>query len=256
MPLNLRLKPQGFSPGPKGQPAQVSLQGHKCPCSLRKAARMSIARMIGVWRSSNAIPLPAQASAVARLPLKSIHKLIDGRLIRPIRSRAGQKVQRFLTEDQVIYLRLEAEGVRLLPLATRRKVARAIEASPSSDSVSVAEGPALVVQVKAARQQVARDLQRLRKAEEMIVCDPEIMRGTPVYRGTRIPVELVAAMLEQGTNASEIVAGYPALDREKIELAPLYLRAFPRRGRPAQRPWASQTPIRTSTHPAAPVTEP
>ncbi len=58
MPLNLRLKPQGFSPGPKGQTAQVSLQGHKCPCSLRKAARMSIARMIGVWRSSNAIAMP------------------------------------------------------------------------------------------------------------------------------------------------------------------------------------------------------
>ncbi len=33
--LNLRLKPYGFSPGPKGQTAQASLQGHKCPCSLR-----------------------------------------------------------------------------------------------------------------------------------------------------------------------------------------------------------------------------
>jgi len=194
---------------------------------------------------------PAQASAVANLPLKAVHKLIDGRLIRPGRSRVGQKVQRFLTEEQVIYLRLEAEGVRLLPLATRRKVAKAIEASPHSDSVSVAEGPALVVQVKAARQQVSRDLQRLQKAEEMIVCDPEIMRGAPVYRGTRIPVELVADMLEQGADVGDIVEGYPALDREMVELAPLYLRAFPRRGRPAQRPWASQTPIRTSTMPDA-----
>jgi uncharacterized protein (DUF433 family) len=194
---------------------------------------------------------PAQASAVANLPLKAVHKLIDGRLIRPGRSQIGQKVQRFLTEEQVIYLRLEAEGVRLLPLATRRKVAKAIEASPRSDSVSVAEGPALVVQVKAARQQVSRNLQRLQMAEEMIVCDPEIMRGAPVYRGTRIPVELVATMLEQGADAGEIVEGYPALDREKVELAPLYLRAFPRRGRPAQRPWASQTPIRTSTMPDA-----
>ncbi len=57
MPLNLRLKRQGFSPGPKGQPAQASRQGHKCPCSLRKAACMSIATKMSVRRSSNAIVL-------------------------------------------------------------------------------------------------------------------------------------------------------------------------------------------------------
>ncbi len=68
MPLNLRLKRQGFSPGPKGQPAQVSLQGHKCPCSLRKAARMSIARMIGAWRSSNAIALESKAAHLSNYP--------------------------------------------------------------------------------------------------------------------------------------------------------------------------------------------
>jgi uncharacterized protein (DUF433 family) len=194
---------------------------------------------------------PAQASAVANLPLKAVHKLIDVRLIRPGRLRVGQKVQRFLTEQQVIYLRLEAEGVRLLPLATRRKVAKAIETSPRSNSVTLGEGTALVVQVKAARQQVARDLMRLRKAEETIVCDPEIMRGAPVYRGTRIPVDLVAEMLRQGADASEIVEGYPALDCEKVELAPFYLRAFPRRGRPIQRPWAAQKPLSISKHTSA-----
>jgi len=72
------------------------------------------------------------------------------------------------------------------------------------------------------------------------------MRGTPVYRGTRIPVELIADMLRQGANPEEILEGYPALDRDKVELAPLYVQAFPRRGRPASRPWAKRKPIRTT----------
>ncbi|HUA63030.1 MAG TPA: DUF433 domain-containing protein [Verrucomicrobiae bacterium] len=32
---------------------------------------------------------------------------------------------------------------------------------------------------------------------ELVVCDPETMRGTPVFQGTRIPVDLVAEMLGQ-----------------------------------------------------------
>ena len=188
---------------------------------------------------------PAQASAVANLPLKAVHKLIDGHLIRPSRQHVGQRVQRFLSEEQVVYLRLEAEGVRILPLVARREVAKAVEAQPQADRVTVTEGPALVVQVKAARLGVARDALRLRKAERMVVVDPEIMQGTPVYRGTRIPVDLIADMLKQGASVDEIVAGYPALDASKVELAPLYVRAFPRRGRPAQRPW---TKAQTALH--------
>lgn len=189
---------------------------------------------------------PAQASAIADLPLKAIHKLIDSNLIRPRRLRIGQATQRVLSREQLIYLRLEAEGVRLLPLVTRREVAKAVEASPDADVVRVSKGPALIVQVKMARQKVRQGLLRLRKAEQMIVSDPEIMRGTPVYRGTRIPVELVAEMLRQGATVDEIVSGYPALSREKVELAPLYVSAFPRRGRPVQRPWAEGKPVRVS----------
>jgi uncharacterized protein (DUF433 family) len=90
------------------------------------------------------------------------------------------------------------------------------------------------------------NFKRLERAGDMIVSDAEIMRGTPVYRGTRIPVELIADMLGQGASYEEILAGYPALDREKVELAPFYIQAFPRRGRPIVRPWARQKPTRVT----------
>jgi uncharacterized protein (DUF433 family) len=94
----------------------------------------------------------------------------------------------------------------------------------------------LFVQVKGARKDVERELKRLRKVEQMVVSDPEVMGGTPVYRSTRIPVDLVATMVAQGATVEEILEGYPALSREQVELAPLYVAAFPRRGRPARRP--------------------
>jgi uncharacterized protein (DUF433 family) len=189
---------------------------------------------------------PAQASAVTNLPLPAVHKLIERRLIRPRRLRTGRSIQRMLSRGQVLYLRLEAEGVRLLPLASRRAIAKKIESSPEVDAVVLTEGSAVVIQVKSVRLDLDLDLRKLERAEGMIVSDPETMRGTPVYRGTRIPVELIADMLTQGARPEEILDGYPALDREKVELAPLYVQAFPRRGRPASRSWAKQKPLRVT----------
>ncbi len=192
---------------------------------------------------------PAQASAVAKLPLKAVHKLIDGRIIHPRRTRRGSETQRLLSREQLVYLRLEVEGIRLLPVSSRREVARAIESSPGVDSVAISGSSVLIVVVKTARLEVERELKRLRKVEQMVVSDPETMSGTPVYRGTRIPIELVAAMMDQGASVEEILDGYPALSREQVKLAPLYVKAFPRRGRPVYRPWSRQKLIRVTQRP-------
>jgi len=191
---------------------------------------------------------PAEASALTNLPIRTVRRLIDRRLIRPRRLQTGRSVQRLLSWEQLVYLRLEAEGLGLLPVAERRKIAKQIEADAGIDVVSVSEGSALLIQVKTVRKELDETLKKLERAESVIVEDPETMSGTPVYRGTRIPVELVAEMLNRGAGIEEILEGYPALDREKIELAPLYVRAFPRRGRPAARPWPKRKPVRTTRH--------
>jgi uncharacterized protein (DUF433 family) len=194
---------------------------------------------------------PAEASAVTSLPIRTVRRLIDRRFIRPRRIQKGGTVQRLLSRGHLVYLRLEAEGLFLLPVAERRKIAKQIEIDAEVDVVRISEGPALVIQVKEVRKELDERLERLAKAEAFVVENPEIMRGTPVYRGTRIPVDLVADMLKQGASVEEILDGYPALDREKIELAPLYVQAFPHRGRPPVRPWAKRKPIRTTFRPTS-----
>ena len=186
---------------------------------------------------------PAEASALTNLPIRTVRRLMDRRLICPVRRRSGGSVQRLLSWEQLVFLRLEAEGLSLLPVPARRKIAKQIENDAGIDMVPISGG-ALVVQVKTVRNELYERLKKLKRAESLIVEDPEIMRAAPIYRGTRVPVGLVADMLKQGATVEEILDGYPALDRERIELAPLYLRAFPRRGRPASRPWAKRRPIR------------
>lgn len=194
---------------------------------------------------------PCQVAAVTGLPLPAVHKAIEYKLIRPKWVREGHFVQRLLSRSQAVYLRLEARGLRSLPLAARRQVARAVEQDPGIDAMAIAEGSVILIQCKSARQEVETGLRRLAEATRMVESDPEIMRGAPVYRGTRIPVHAIADMLSQGATVAEILEGYPALTREKAELAPMYVKAFPRRGRPVMRSWAKRPPRRLGKRPLA-----
>ena len=191
---------------------------------------------------------PSQVSAVTGLPLPAVHKAIEHKLIRPKRVREGQVVQRLLSKSQMLYLLMEAKGLRSLPLATRRQVARAVERDPGIDAMAISEGSVILVQCKSARKEMETGLRRLAEAERMVDSDPEILHAAPVYRGTRIPVHAIADMLSQGATVEDILEGYPALTREKVELAPMYAKAFPRRGRPVMHPWAKRRPRRVTEH--------
>src|SRR5512141_266 len=104
---------------------------------------------------------PAQAAAITGLPLAAVHKAIDSRLIRPRVARSGATVRRLLTKEQLIYLQLEAEGLRLLPVGTRREIAESIERSPKTDLMAIGNGTALFVEIKAARCKVESRLKEL-----------------------------------------------------------------------------------------------
>ena len=49
-----------------------------------------------------------------------------------------------------------------------------------------------------------------------IVSEPEILRGKPRLKGTRIPVGLVLGYLAAGKAPKDIIAEFPDLTREQI----------------------------------------
>jgi len=51
-------------------------------------------------------------------------------------------------------------------------------------------------------------------SQPVIVVDPEIMNGTPCFRGTRIPFKNLIDDLEGGHPLSEFLRQFPAVSRE------------------------------------------
>jgi uncharacterized protein (DUF433 family) len=55
-----------------------------------------------------------------------------------------------------------------------------------------------------------------------IEMNPDVLRGKPVIKGTRIPVELIVRKLGEGSTVEDILDGYPNLSKEAIQAAILY----------------------------------
>jgi uncharacterized protein (DUF433 family) len=52
---------------------------------------------------------------------------------------------------------------------------------------------------------------------EVISINPRVMNGTPVFAGTRVPVESLIAHLNAGDTLDEFLAGFPGVRREQAE---------------------------------------
>src|ERR1700730_6296550 len=65
-------------------------------------------------------------------------------------------------------------------LSGRDERSRTIQRSLKTGILAVGNGTALFVEFKAARRKIESQLKQLAHVEEMVVSDPQIMRGTPV----------------------------------------------------------------------------
>lgn len=61
---------------------------------------------------------------------------------------------------------------------------------------------------------------------EHIVSTPDVLRGKPRLKGTRIPVSLLLGYLAAGQTAEEILAEFPDLRKEQIAACLDYARAL------------------------------
>jgi uncharacterized protein (DUF433 family) len=57
------------------------------------------------------------------------------------------------------------------------------------------------------------------KRSKIIHSDPEILGGTPVFVGTRVPVKTLYDYLEAGDSLSEFLDDFPSVTREQAVAA-------------------------------------
>lgn len=54
---------------------------------------------------------------------------------------------------------------------------------------------------------------------DVVHSDPEIMGGTPVFVGTRVPVQSLFDYLEAGDSVEEFLDAFPTVSREQVTAA-------------------------------------
>ena len=169
----------------------------------------------------------AEAAAVIGAAVKDVHNLIDKRVL-PKAAVQGRR----LPKSALVGLKAVHATADILTPEQRRKMAEAVLEKPRARQWRVGF---LSVDLQQVAEETRHGLDRLQRARDMVAQQPDILGGAPIFRGTRIPVHDIAAMLANGDSPEELTGAYPTLNREQIELAPIYAKAYPLRGRPRRR---------------------
>ena len=54
------------------------------------------------------------------------------------------------------------------------------------------------------------------KVRDLITIDPETLSGTPVFKGTRVPIQSLFWHLESGVTIDEFLEDFPSVSREQV----------------------------------------
>ena len=54
------------------------------------------------------------------------------------------------------------------------------------------------------------------KNSQIITKSPEVMGGTPVFAGTRVPVQTLLDYLKAGESINDFLDGFPTVTREQV----------------------------------------
>ncbi len=184
-----------------------------------------------------------EAASVTGVPLRQVHRIIDAGLLEGAVSRRHNA--RLLTRNALVGLKLAHETADVLTPESRRALVTTLIRRPRQ---SVVRASAVVVDARPAAKAVRSGLDQLARARRIVSIAPDVLGGTPVFKGTRIPVHGIADMLANGDKPSAIVKAYPQLDKDGVALAAIYALAYPRRGRPrAKAGWRSRLPKASET---------
>jgi len=159
-----------------------------------------------------------EAASVTGVPLRHVHRIIDAGLLGSAVKRRNKA--RLLTPTGLVGLKLAHETADVLTLRGRRAV---VATSIWSPRQSMIRADMIVVDARAAARTVRSGLSLLAKARGIASSTPDVLRGTPVFKGTRIPVHDIADMLANGDRPQAIVKAFPQLDRDRVRLAAIYV---------------------------------
>lgn len=178
---------------------------------------------------------PTEAAIVSGVSVRDVHRVIDEHIL-PESFYDTQDARSFKSHACVFIAFYFGAADRLTSEERQRAITLASR-NPSNvkSRTRTIQDEFLTIDLAPFWKGVDERMVRLNAARAQVVEDNEILSGTPVIKGTRIPVYDVAASVAAGIPMERILSSYPSLNREQVELAALFAEANPQRGRPRQR---------------------
>lgn len=178
-----------------------------------------------------------EAALVAGVSVDDVNRAIDRKILPANLYRTSSS--RTLKRDACLWIAFWFETSDwLTPSARQKVISEGSSRCPSwleLRSCRLQESRSIEVGIQDLWDEVNNRLNELVKAQQMVIEDSEILSGTPVFQGTRIPVYDVAILVDEKTPMDELKELYPRLSEEQFRLASVFAKARPLRGRPKRK---------------------
>ncbi|HTV24955.1 MAG TPA: hypothetical protein VMG12_39955 [Polyangiaceae bacterium] len=181
------------------------------------------------WRTQTFTP--TEAAAFAQLSAKQVRKELENRFLQ-LRSRKRPR----LPFSALVYLRVVRLSGLSLAVADRARLYRLITEglaqTPAPERVEFASVMSLSLGWLAS--EMATTLARFDAWKSKLITDPGLS-GETLFPQCQRTVRHIGELLERGESPSAILLEHPGLCPQDIEFSQLFVKAYPRVGRPRRR---------------------
>ena len=171
----------------------------------------------------------AEAAAITGVPLATVNHYMS-RELADLGIAVWGDGKRTISYDGLVALRMAWDYPKSMAPGSRVELIKKALRAPRKKHVVMEKGK-VIVRIDTSRRTVAEGFRKLRQAETVVSIDARTLRGEPCIKGTRIPVHGIADLVSAGGEGAA-KAIYSRLTQTQIDLACLYAKAHPRRGRP------------------------
>jgi uncharacterized protein (DUF433 family) len=195
----------------------------------------------------------AEAAFIAEVSDRDVNRVIDEHIVPDslIQRDSGRRIARLAAAFISFYFKTESVFSAQLRKRVLSTIAGRVSATKSWEHALAlsfvaadfdkashffkfsAEEPAvLTLDISKYVEEASARARMVDDALEQISVDENVLGGVPVFKGTRVPIEVVLASLSEGVDLERLCESYPFLTPGAIEAARIYATVRPRRGRP------------------------
>lgn len=173
-----------------------------------------------------AIFTPNEAAAFTCISPKRVYKEIEHRIIQPVSDTPR------LSFTALIYLRALKEIDFEFSVKYRTAMYQSLVKAIEEHATTVEFAKFFVLQLKNIDRELSELIAQFSQWKTNLVSDPDIMGGQIVFPNSRLSVHHIGKIIDRGEKLEVIKEDYPYLSNLDFKFAPLFVKAYPKMGRP------------------------